>query len=95
LNPTLGQIVYSKAGRDSGKALVISGILNEFYVFVADGNIRRIEKPKKKKIKHLKLTDEIIEQIADKLKNSIRVNNAELRKAMEIFANKNESTIER
>ena len=51
----IGQIVYSKAGRDKGKALsVISD--NDSKVFVVDGKERPLERPKLKNPKHLELT---------------------------------------
>ena len=52
----IGQIVYSKAGRDKGKALsVISS--NDSKIFVVDGKERPLERPKLKNPKHLELTD--------------------------------------
>ncbi len=49
----IGRVVYSKAGRDKGKALIIVGSTNDQYLLVADGDLRKIESPKKKNIKHL------------------------------------------
>ena len=51
MNATLGQVVYSKAGRDSGKKFFIIQVLDTAYVLVSDGNLRRIDKPKKKENK--------------------------------------------
>ena len=51
----IGQIVFSNAGRDKGKALsVISS--NDSVFFVVDGKERPLERPKLKNPKHLKLT---------------------------------------
>ena len=55
LNVALGQVVYSKAGRDAGKDFCNNRIIDDNYVLYHDGDLRRIEKPKKKKIKHLDL----------------------------------------
>ena len=52
----IGQIVYSKAGRDKGKALIIISS-SDIGVFVVDGKERPLERPKLKNIKHLELTD--------------------------------------
>ena len=49
----IGGIVRSRAGRDRGRAFVILEILDEQYVLLADGKLRTIERPKKKKRKHL------------------------------------------
>ena len=50
-----GKIVISKAGHDKGQLFVVSGVSeeNDGCVFIADGKRRRIEDPKKKKLKHL------------------------------------------
>jgi len=53
----VGRVVYSKSGRDKGKTMVVIDIVNEQYCLVADGDIRRIEKPKLKNIKHLQLSN--------------------------------------
>ncbi|MCX7843625.1 MAG: KOW domain-containing RNA-binding protein [Clostridia bacterium] len=78
----LGQIVCSKAGRDKGKKFVVIEIIDNNFVMVADGNLRRLERPKKKRIKHLDLTEQVIEQLEFKLQNKLKVSNSELRKAL-------------
>ena len=45
-----GQVVKSKAGRDKDKIFVIINIEEE-YAYLADGHLRRMEKPKQKKMK--------------------------------------------
>lgn len=77
-----GQVVVSKAGRDAGKKFVVVSIINEIYVQIADGELRKIEKPKKKKLKHLRITHYVIDHIRQSLENNIRVTNAEIRKAL-------------
>ena len=56
----LGSIVVSRAGRDSKRELVIVGLdmssPSSDIVYVADGRLRSVETPKKKKLKHLKFT---------------------------------------
>lgn len=82
MDATLGQVVYSKAGRDSGRIFVITKLLDENYVYIADGDLRRFENPKRKKIKHLKLTQDIVQSLLIKFEQEQRVSNAELRKAL-------------
>ena len=48
-----GQVVLSTCGRDVGKLQMVLEILDDSYVLVVDGKQRKIEKPKKKNIKHL------------------------------------------
>lgn len=79
----LGQVVLSRAGRDKGKKFVVIKDLDLNYVMISDGDLRKIENPKKKKIKHLELTDIVLEGIGEKLKNSLKITNAEIRKALE------------
>jgi|LSQX01.2.fsa_nt_gb ribosomal protein L14E/L6E/L27E len=91
---SLGQVVFSKAGRDAGRKFIIVEIVDELYVLVADGDLRRLEKAKRKKVKHLELTDEVVTFINEKLKNSMRVSNSELRKALsEIHEVENKSEV--
>jgi len=49
----IGGIVRSRAGRDRGRAFVILSIVDAEYVLLADGQLRTLERPKKKKRKHL------------------------------------------
>ncbi|ABN54124.1 MAG TPA: RNA-binding protein [Hungateiclostridium thermocellum] len=79
---SIGQVVYSRAGRDSGRKLVVVGIVDDKNVLVADGDLRRIEKPKRKKIKHLRVTKKVILPLTDKLKSGAKVSNSEIRKAL-------------
>jgi ribosomal protein L14E/L6E/L27E len=52
----LGKVVYSKNGRDKGTMFVVVGVVNERLVLLADGDLRKIENPKVKNIKHVQLT---------------------------------------
>ncbi|WP_010246778.1 KOW domain-containing RNA-binding protein [Acetivibrio cellulolyticus] len=85
MNLTLGQVVYSKAGRDEGKKFIVIDIIDEFYVMISDGDLRRIENAKRKKVKHLKITGEVIIPLGDKLEKKVRVSNSEIRKALSEF----------
>ena len=50
----IGCIVVSTAGRDKGRICAVVGIVDRQYVLIADGRLRKVEAPKKKKLKHLK-----------------------------------------
>ena len=82
MDTVLGQVVFSKAGRDAGKRFVIVGIVDSMYVVISDGNLRSIEKPKKKKKKHLELSETVIESIGNRLLTGQKVSNADIRKAL-------------
>lgn len=51
----IGDIVCVVAGRDIGNYFVIMNIVDSQYAYLVDGKKRTIEKPKKKKFKHLVL----------------------------------------
>jgi ribosomal protein L14E/L6E/L27E len=82
----LGSVVISKAGRDSGKYFVVVKTEGEDYVYLADGSLRRLSKPKKKKAKHIAQTPHILEGIGDKLKEEKKVFDAEIRSALKNIA---------
>lgn len=55
-----GHLAVSLAGRDKGTVCVIVGNADEEgYVLIADGRTRKVESPKKKKLKHIRLVDSI------------------------------------
>ena len=66
-----GQIVKSKAGHDKGDVFVVIKVLDCDYVLVADGNRRKTDNPKKKKVKHLQRYKKVDKTIAENLANGI------------------------
>lgn len=82
MDVNLGQVVYSIAGRDSGRVLVVVEIIDDNNVLVSDGDLRPIEKAKKKKKKHLKVTEKVILPLNEKFRTGERVSNSEIRKAI-------------
>ncbi len=81
----VGQIVYSKAGRDSGKYYAVIEVVGEDRVRIADGCTRRIKGAKLKNIKHLQSDGDMLAKIADKLKNGQQVFDAELYSALRFY----------
>jgi len=79
---TVGSIVYSRAGRDEGRYYMVTAILDDSYVSIADGIVRKLAKPKKKKIKHLKNTGEVLDNIAGKILTSAKIYDAEIFSAL-------------
>ena len=63
----LGRLVFSRTGRDKGKPFVIIRIVNERYVIVSDGDVRKIENPKMKNVKHLQYTKMKADEVIDYL----------------------------
>lgn len=79
----LGRVVYSKAGRDSNRYFIICDVIDSSFVRVVDGDLRKVENPKKKNIKHLRLQPQKVEALAEKFRRGEPVTNAEVRKALE------------
>ncbi|MGB9680016.1 MAG: RNA-binding protein [Thermoanaerobacteraceae bacterium] len=82
---SIGQIVRSKAGRDQGRVFVVVANSDDSHVMIADGDLRKIEKPKKKKIKHLQKINKIAEDVRNKIINNERITNEDLKNALEQF----------
>ncbi len=76
----LGELVYSKAGRDAGRKFVVVNIIDSSYVLISDGDLRKIEKPKKKKIKHLDSCGIVIDSLNKKLEGKAKLTNDEIKK---------------
>ncbi|NMA06645.1 MAG: RNA-binding protein, partial [Ruminococcaceae bacterium] len=56
----IGRAVISKKGRDKGRVFIVTGYSDD-YVLIADGKLRKVEKPKKKNKKHLQLTNTVFD----------------------------------
>jgi ribosomal protein L14E/L6E/L27E len=83
LEISVGQIVKSKAGRDKDRPFVVIGIVDQQYVLVADGDLRKVDKPKKKKVRHLAKYNIVSEDIKQKINNNDKVSNLLLRRELE------------
>ena len=82
-------IVKSAAGRDEGDFFFVLDTQEEF-LLLADGKTRRVEKPKKKKRKHVTFVGESHSVVAEKIRSSEKITNSELRKALAAFSGGNQ-----
>ena len=80
-------LVISRAGRDKGQLFYVIEA-DEQYVYLADGKSRRLEKPKRKKRKHVEQVPRTESRIAEKIRNGEKVLNSELRKELASFGQK-------
>ena len=80
-------LIVSKAGRDKGQLFYVIDT-DEQYVYLADGKSRKLEKPKRKKRKHVKQVPRTESRIAEKIRNGEKVLNSELRKELASFGQK-------
>lgn len=82
----IGQIVKSKAGRDKGKVFLICQLLDEQFVLVCDGDLRKLNTPKKKKVKHLVIYNTVLTEFAEKLQGNENLNDAYVRRLLGPYA---------
>ena len=75
-----GRIVVSTAGRDKNRYFVVLSAEGD-YCLIADGKVRKVDMPKKKKIKHLRVTEFFLNEIAEML-NAETVTNSGLKKSL-------------
>ena len=69
-----GSVVMAEAGRDKGSYFAVVDA-DEKYCFIADGKSRKLASPKRKNIKHIRITDSMIDlnDITDKkLRNILK-----------------------
>ncbi|MFZ5591291.1 MAG: hypothetical protein ACOY81_05750 [Bacillota bacterium] len=84
---TPGQVVISTAGRDTGRLYVVTGQAGgedgRNLVYVVDGHIRKIDRPKKKNVRHLEDTGKLVPEIAQKIATGRKVTDQEIRQVLE------------
>ncbi|NOU92902.1 hypothetical protein GC093_06595 [Paenibacillus sp. LMG 31456] len=89
--PQLGQIVRIARGKDSGKYAVIISVEDQRFVWIADGDKRKFDHPKKKNLSHLELLSMVSSEVVDSLYESGRVTNGKLRFALFKYVDQMES----
>lgn len=80
---TVGQIVKSKAGRDKDRLFIVVDIVDEQYVRICDGDLRKIDKAKKKKVKHLVRYNKISQEVKSRIDQNEKISNLILRRELE------------
>lgn len=78
----IGQVATSRAGRDKGRSFIIVSVCDDQHVYIADGTLRKLERPKKKKLRHLILHDLVVESIRAKICDGKQIFNAEIRNCL-------------
>ena len=77
-------IIESLAGRDKGKFFYVIDV-EENFVLIADGKGRKLENPKRKKLKHVRRVTRTETRVAAKILNGDKVLNSELRRDLATF----------
>ena len=80
-------MIVSLAGRDKGQFFFVVDTDGDF-VLIADGKGRKLEKPKRKKKKHIQIVSGTDSRVAEKIRGGDKVLNSELRRELAVFSQK-------
>ena len=81
----ISDVVSSTAGRDQGKLFYVIGT-DPVYLMLANGKDRTLDKPKRKKRKHVQKVLRAETRVAAKLASGSKVLNSELRRDLAFFS---------
>ena len=88
---TISDVVVSTAGRDSGEWFYVIAD-DQTYLFLVNGKDRPLDKPKRKKRKHVQKVLRSETRVADKLRCGDKVLNGELRRDLAFLARQMQDT---
>ena len=75
----VGSVVISKAGRDAGRLFIVVEEVDADFVMIANGGLRKLDRLKKKRRKHLKPTGRVVTELQERLSQAKPVEDHELR----------------
>lgn len=75
-------LVKATAGRDKGKYFAVIEVLDENYVLICDGRRRKLDSPKRKKIKHLLSLNYSLDLIKNKSESGNKISNSDIKKSI-------------
>ena len=81
----ISDVVVSTAGRDQGKLFYVVGT-DPVYLMLANGKDRTLDKPKRKKLRHVQKVLRSETRVAAKLASGDKVLNSELRRDLAYIA---------
>ena len=81
----ISDVVISTAGRDKGSLFYVIGT-DPTYLFLANGKDRTLDKPKRKKRRHIQKVLRSETRVAEKLRLGDKVLNSELRRDLAYFS---------
>ncbi|MBQ7802152.1 MAG: KOW domain-containing RNA-binding protein [Oscillospiraceae bacterium] len=82
---TISDVVVSTAGRDQGQLFYVIGT-DDMFLMLVNGKDRTLDKPKRKKRKHVQKVLRSETRVAGKLRNGGKVLNGELRRDLAFLA---------
>ena len=80
----IGKFATSKAGHDKTKLYVIMNEDSE-YVYLVDGDLKPLDKPKKKLKKHIQIVNRVDETIQNKLETKQIIYNEDIKRAIKLY----------
>ena len=80
----IGKFATSKAGHDKTKLYVIIKEDLE-YVYLVDGDLKPLDKPKKKSKKHIQIINRVDETIQNKLETKQIIYNEDIKRAIKLY----------
>ena len=81
----ISDVVVATAGRDQGKLFYVVGT-DPVYLMLANGKDRTLDKPKRKKRKHVQKVLRAETRVAEKLRAGDKVLNSDLRRDLAFFS---------
>ena len=86
----ISDVVVSTAGRDADEWFYVIDE-DQTYLFLANGKDRQLDKPKRKKRKHVQKVLRSETRVAEKIRSGNKVLNGELRRDLAFLARENAS----
>ena len=79
-----GQLVFSKAGHDKDHLYVIVGEEAD-RVYLADGKLKKLQKPKRKNKKHVQIINYIDQELSKKNSRNGKIEDSDIVKAIKLY----------
>lgn len=84
----VGRFAVSKAGHDKAKVYVITAEEGDF-VYLCDGCLKMLAKPKKKRTKHIQFVNaQVPQELLERLESGALVRNEEIKYAIKTYLEK-------
>ncbi len=83
--PEIGEIVEVRQGREAGRYMVVIDRSEDRWVWLADGEGRTVERPKKKNVLHVRPTGKRAGKVLERLHTMGKVTDADLRYSLRTF----------
>jgi hypothetical protein len=84
----IGRFAISKAGHDKTQIYVITAVEGDF-AYLCDGRLKPLEKPKKKRVKHIQFVNaQVSKELLERLESGACVRNEEIKYAIKTYLEK-------